>query len=90
MGMPNKSVPTRASRFDQTPTHLGLDLNRAGVEYPGGVSVGCELKRFSDAVNMSGWDTLKHENARWLVGSQSTQPSSSLANQPTVFGADLL
>jgi len=23
---------------------------------------------------MSGWDTLKHENAKWLVGLQSAQP----------------
>jgi len=32
---------------------------------------------------MSGWDTLKHENARWLDGLQSVQPSI----QPTIFGA---
>ncbi|MFQ5343614.1 MAG: cohesin domain-containing protein [Anaerolineae bacterium] len=55
--------------------------------HPGPVATGDtqgagHLQRCQGAVNMCGWDTLKHENDRWLVGLQRTsrQPGNDWLN----------
>ena len=52
------------------------------------LSTGWWLEIGKGVVNVSGWDTLKHENAGWLDGLLACGVLSQPANQLTVFGAD--